>query len=36
MAWIGVVPPSSGNLLERCQVCYEEGRRRDPEPEYQS
>jgi hypothetical protein len=36
MAWIRVVPPSPGHLLGRCEVCYEEGRRRDREPEYQS
>ena len=34
MAWIRVVPPSPGHLLGRCEVCYEEGRRRDREPEY--
>jgi len=35
MAWIRVVPRSPGRLLERCEVCYEEGRRCDRQPECQ-
>jgi hypothetical protein len=35
MAWIRVVPRSPGRLLERCEVCYEEGRRCDRQQEYQ-